>query len=473
MGYYSFYKIIKDIFRTIFGNKILKYTFVFLLVFFILFLFNKNKVSAVDLNYDNTYNVLSYNQDINLPADFISSNYYWFCYISNNTSGFNGFLLRIFYSDKEFTVNNSNGTLIIPSLTDARVISYQTSGPSRSLSNIQTYINSLSFDLTNVSTNNYTNLNLLPSTYNKGGILASNFNIKDSNGNIVVSQTNSYFYAPHFDNVSEIENGYPDGVYISRGDYSENDTLYFHLLKITYTVSDDNETIYYYSPKIFALDKNSKYYYTWENDPNNEYSYYYIPRSALGLDTNSSYLYVLSNSSDSYTNSYGILEENPSNGIYDVIQSNTIGVITSQDSTNDKIQNIDDTLNDDTVSNDTETDIEDSLNFDNQNEGLNNLNGGFFSRLTTMFSNLLGYNLAEDTSVSLPLPNSNKSIVLHSKDIYDNVTGALRLIINAFWIYIFSFYMWKFINKIYIAVSTGNILDTFSSSGEAITNDML
>ena len=140
---------------------------------------------------------------------------------------------------------------------------------------------------------------------------------------------------------------------------------------------------------------------------------------------------------------------------------------------NDSMNNVNDALTNTTPDSSTSSDINNSLNFDNQNESLNNMNGGFFSRLTTMLSNLLGYDLAEDTAVSLPLPNSNKSITLHSKDIYDNVTGALRLIINAFWIYIFSFYMWKFINKIYIAISTGNILDSFSSSGEAITNDML
>lgn len=140
---------------------------------------------------------------------------------------------------------------------------------------------------------------------------------------------------------------------------------------------------------------------------------------------------------------------------------------------NNNINNVNDALTNTTPDNSISSDIDNSLNFNNQNESLNNLNGGFFSRLTTMLSNLLGYNLSEDTSVSIPLPNSNKTIVLHSKIIYDNVTGALRLIINAFWVYIFSFYMWKFINKIYIAVSTGNILDTFSSSGEAITNDML
>lgn len=137
------------------------------------------------------------------------------------------------------------------------------------------------------------------------------------------------------------------------------------------------------------------------------------------------------------------------------------------------MNNVNDALTNTTPDANINSDINNSLNFNNQNQGLNNLNGGFFSRLTSMLSNLLGYNLAEDTTVNLPMPNSNKTITLHSKDIYDNVTGAIRLIINAFWVYIFSFYMWRFINKIYIAVSTGNILDTFSSSGEAITNDML
>lgn len=181
-------------------------------------------------------------------------------------------------------------------------------------------------------------------------------------------------------------------------------------------------------------------------------------------------------------------------GIYDVVESDTAGVITEQQALNDKIANINNNQQDiansqqeiannsnninnylieNTISNDTNENIDTNLNFNNQNTDLNNLNNGFFTRLTSMLSNLLGYNLAEDTSVSLPLPNSNKSIVLHSKDIYDNVTGALRTIINAFWTFIFTFYLWKFINKIYIAVSSGSILDNFSSSGEAITNDML
>ena len=56
------------------------------------------------------------------------------------------------------------------------------------------------------------------------------------------------------------------------------------------------------------LKKDSKYYYNYEDDTENKYSYYYVSRSALTLDTNSSYLYVLSNSGDTIGNSYNILQ---------------------------------------------------------------------------------------------------------------------------------------------------------------------
>lgn len=414
--------------------------------------------------------------DFETPRGTITFNnfpdsYYYFLYYSHSNNN-NSNNLNCLFSETPMTVAyspNNDGTYTFSSSTGVKSFSGGTSG---NFSYAQRYWLNYNFEnsLPPVASDTgaiyfYNNANYVDKTY------YSNHDIKDASGNIVFDNTT--FFSPHFDNITEIEQGYPDGVIISRGSYSQDETLYFHLLKITNTIKDDSNTIYYYSPKIFALNKDSKYFRTYDADIENKYSYYFINRSALSLDTNSSYLYVLSNSSESYTNSYGILQPDIPAGIYDVIQSDTTGVITSQDSTNDKIQNIDDTLNDNNVSSDTETNIEDSLKFDNKNDGLNNLNNGFFSRLTSMLSNLLGYNLSDDTSVSIPFPNSEKHLILHSKDIHDHVNGAIRVIINAFWIYVFSYYLWKFINKIYISVSSGNILDSFSSSGEAITNDML
>lgn len=128
------------------------------------------------------------------------------------------------------------------------------------------------------------------------------------NDEIILDTTITIFNAPFFTNLTEIKNGYPDGVIISRGDYSEDVPLYFHLLKITNTVPDGNQSTYYYEPKVFKLTKDSNYYRTYDADTENKYSYYFIKRSELTLDTNSSYLYVLSNSGHSITNSYGILQ---------------------------------------------------------------------------------------------------------------------------------------------------------------------
>lgn len=395
-----------------------------------------------------------------LPS-FLNDKYWVIQQISKSNGEY---ITYLYYSDDSFSITSNSSNGLFGKYINQVNLSY--SGTDNNYTYDENFIGFSNSSISGTYQLNTTWLNSTTWIY-------GNFDLYINNNLANIENFIPRFTYPSFDNTNEIEQGYPDGVLISRGSYSENDTLYFHLLKITNTVNDSNNTIYYYSPKIFALNKDSKYYRTYDADTENKYSYYYINRSALTLDTNSSYLYVLSNSSESYTNSYGILQPDIPGGIYDVIQSDTTGVITSQDSTNDKIQNIDDTLNDNNISSDTETNIEDSLNFDNKNEGLNNLNNGFFSRLTSMLSNLLGYNLSDDTAVSIPFPNSEKHLILHSKDIHDHVNGAIRVIINAFWVYVFSYYLWKFINKIYISVSSGNILDSFSSSGEAITNNML
>lgn len=396
----------------------------------------------------------------NLPSS-LNDKYWIIQQISRSDGTFNTYL---YYCDETFSLTSNNSTGTFDKYVNCVYLNYSASD------NTFTYDENFSGFANNYIIGAYY---LSEAWLNASTFIYGNFDFYINNNLVNIEHFIPKFISPSFDNITEIENGYPDGILISRGSYSEDATLYFHLLKITNTVNDGSNTIYYYSPKIFALNKDSRYYRTYDADTESKYSYYYVNRSALTLDTNSSYLYVLSNSSESYTNSYGILQPDVPAGIYDVIQSDTTGVITSEDSTNDKIQNIDDTLNDDSVSSNTETNIEDSLNFDNKNEGLNNLNNGFFSRLTSMLSNLLGYNLSDDTSVSIPFPNSEKHLILHSKDIHDHVNGAIRVIINAFWIYVFSYYLWKFINKIYISVSSGNILDSFSSSDEAITNNML
>lgn len=86
-------------------------------------------------------------------------------------------------------------------------------------------------------------------------------------GGLLFSSTVPTTDYPFFDNVTEIENGNPDGVFISPGDYSSNDYLYFHLLEVTTGMANQDNSRYYYNDKTFALNKDSDYFRTWV-DPN-------------------------------------------------------------------------------------------------------------------------------------------------------------------------------------------------------------
>ena len=72
MGFYSFYKIIKDMFRTLFGNKILKIAIIIILFFIILTIKEKCfAITTFDPNFhlDNltftTSNINSWSSGIN------------------------------------------------------------------------------------------------------------------------------------------------------------------------------------------------------------------------------------------------------------------------------------------------------------------------------------------------------------------------------------------------------------------------
>lgn len=488
MGYYSLYKIIKDFFRTIFGNKILKFTFIFILFMLIFLFFNKNKVNASSsleltggsITLPSWVDSSSYNAYI-FQSAIDTNNKYYFLTIFTRGGGY--LKLGTYGNDTAFTTTG-NGLSI--STRNNKFSNFY-----GSVAEYQTFINTY-FSSNNLSWSTWTTY----SDLNYFDIDAENCyingtqDILNSDNSVYIQGNNLYIpeslqIYPYFENVTEIENGNPDGVIIDSGEFSNTDNLYFHLLEIQTGVSTADNSIYYYLDKTFILNKDSDYYSTMLADPN--VFYYFIPRYKLGLSQDSSYLYVLNNSKNQIQNSHGLISIDKSNGIFDVISSDTTGVITATEEESDRMKNIEEsiannentinninnTINNTNITEDTETEIDTNLNYNNNNESLTLLNNGFFTRLTNLLSNISNYNLNEDTTISLPLPNSNESLVLHSIDLNNNINGTLRTIINAFWTYIFTFYLWKFINKIYISITTGNILDSFSSSGEAITNNML
>lgn len=312
----------------------------------------------------------------------------------------------------------------------------------------------------------------------------ANYNVKDTSGNVVIPETTAYI-PPYFDNIEEIRQGYPESVIISRGDYSENDALYFHLLKITNTVPDGNQSTYYYDSKVFKLTKDSKYYKTYDADTDNKHSYYYIDRSALTLDTDSSYLYVISNSGNSLTNSYGILQPDVPGGIYDVVESDTAGVITEQQALNDKITNINNNQqefqkqqqefqNQNSILPETETDIDTNLNFSNNAPQFSSLFNGFFSRLTSTISDLGNYKDTDVITVHLPIPFTNDTLPIRSDIIFSNQNNNfLKNITTLLWYFIFGRYFLYFLINTYWLITNGQFFNNYLTQKEAITSDML
>lgn len=399
--------------------------------------------------------------EINMPSWL--DNYNWNIAFFNNGNNYIGY--RVFITDKNNKIllkeNTNNYSIYLQG-----VKSYNFLSGSKTKSNLISYLEGLTEQSLSSQSNSDGNTFI---SIEKSYITNNNFYTNSplynySSSNDIIVDSNIFHY-PHFDNVTEIENGYPDGVFISRGHYSENENLYFHLLKIDYTLSSNDGTIYYYSPKVFMLNKDSKYYKTYGADVDNDYSYYYVNRYYLNLDPNARYLYVLTNSSESFNNSVGLIEEDKENGIYHVISSNTTGVVTSQDSTNDKIQNIEDNMTDTTPDPNIDNDISSSFDYDNSNTQLDNAQGGFFSRLMSLFSSMYDYDITEVTTINVPLPHTQKVITLRSDIISSHIVDPLKSLITAFWAFVFYMYGYKFLNYIFIEIKEGKILD-----GDSLNN---
>lgn len=347
-------------------------------------------------------------------------------------------------------------------------------------------LDTTSFDGTPSMVGTYTGI---INSYNNNVLYTNTDILSYSNlDNVLVPPNLTFYTYPHFDNIDEIEGGYPNGVYISRGDYSSSDNLYFHLLSVNNTtVPSPGNSVFYYSDNVYELNKDSSYYKEWLGDNNEDYSYYYIPRYKLSFDMNTSYVYVLSDSPEIINNSYNHIEIDVSNGVYDVLESDTTGVMTATDEESDRLKRIEDeavqqannsssinnALTNTTTDTQNEEDISNNLDFNNNNSALNNANSGFFSRLVSILNGIIDYDMEEDSTVTFPIPFTNKTITLHSNFMSQNVPEPLYTIIQAFWLFLFNFYLFRFVNKIYIAFSTGKILSDFNSSDEVITNSML
>lgn len=489
MGYYSFYKIIKDVIRTLFGSRIFKYFIIVTIIFILLFVF-ENKASA-------TFSVNGYIRNTTTPVTYLMSDlpsdYQYYTVFRNGGSTF-----WVYYSDKPMVLrqvpntNNRNtnyGFLEVANFT-YKIINSSLDNNSYDLSygnflgpyvaNSATVIDNVNYYI--IQTQSVSSGN----TYETSGYMpvASNYDVLDFEGNTIFNNSNApSFTYPYFTpSETDIQNLNFENLFVELGDYDlDENSLYLHALQIVNSVPENNDVLYYYSDNVFILDKKSDYYHQLLDTTN---FYFAIPKETINFGVDKSYLLVLTNKKSLEMNSVGLYEKDEENGFFDVVLIDTSGIVTNSEVINNNLNNLNNNINNinnnlnpnssinQNVTTENQEEIDSNLNFNNHNQQLESINSNFLSRLLNLVTSISDY----DTSVAyfdIPMPHSDKYLRLRSDVISAHLSQGMKNLISAMWFYMFTFYMYSYINKIYIALSTGKIIETFTSKGEVITNDML
>lgn len=189
MGFYSIYKIIKDIIRTLFGNKFLKSCLiVFIINIVLLFIFYIPNVFAT---YTTEYN----GQTVTISDNIINSfDYYWFVTSGNDVSSF-------IYANSPITYARTGGTDSEPIYTFYAADGINATGSSFSTVKWFVETENWSFESINSSNTSYS------SYIGSGGLYSvfTNSDIFNTNGDLAYSS--DLYTPPTLNNpISDLEN---------------------------------------------------------------------------------------------------------------------------------------------------------------------------------------------------------------------------------------------------------------------------
>lgn len=272
MGFYSFYKIIKDMIRTIFGNTFLKIVLIIIIIMLIFgslsscFAASYNLNGSTVMTNSNIDELFDYSLIVFTDNDYLS--YYY-----------------VFYSDYPIYLDSSGVT------GNGHTIFFY------GFSELNSRMPS-TFDYSNIQLDSYTECGYTTLPYFKGAqsIVYSNHDIKDLSGNLVFpsSEGSVEKSKPYFLNSDEeLMSGQFDELKIIDKEWLER--FYLHVARIDNPSVSDLDVKYYLDEKVFVLDRDSSYLYI---DPSNSFCEYYIPKSKLGfsLENDREYIFVLSSS---------------------------------------------------------------------------------------------------------------------------------------------------------------------------------
>ncbi len=123
----------------------------------------------------------------------------------------------------------------------------------------------------------------------------------------------------------------------------------------------------------------------------------------------------------------------------------------------------------------TSTDYDDSsVNIDTSAADLDDSSvTGLFETLFTNFSNKIS-NYGGVETIQIPVPFTDDNLELKSNILSSIIEGTfLSTFIRLLWYYLFGLYLFKFVNKLYNSIKSGNIIGGISFNDEVISSTML
>lgn len=141
----------------------------------------------------------------------------------------------------------------------------------------------------------------------------------------------------------------------------------------------------------------------------------------------------------------------------------------------DKIESNNDKNTDKIKDTMTSTDYDDSsVNIDTSAADLDDSSvTGLFETLFTNFSNKIS-NYGGVETIQIPVPFTDDNLELKSNILSSIIEGTfLSTFIRLLWYYLFGLYLFKFVNKLYNSIKSGNIIGGISFNDEVISSTML
>jgi len=460
VGYYSFYKIIKDIIHTIFGRKFFRLLLIILIIMCLC-----SPVFAYDFYSEK----LDYT--FTLPDD--AENNYSYFFIDKNYSDSKYFYY--FTSTTPIEVSSLDVTNSDGSVTNYYLFSPSNNGDIIGYSSVVTNWSSLD-ELNNVlsayykTTDDFNSIKFRPEKFFNFDYRFVSSDVELPNGTVykatdgLVPNSN-----PHFSNADDLSDYDFNNMYINMGSFGVDDVAYLHKLEVDRTFEDDTGVIYY-KQSVFKLHSDSDYY----GITNDLVSYYSIPRSALNLSSDKEYLFVLNDNASSINATNGLYSDSSAYDILHLEPANS--VITPEKEQNDAIKGNTDAINklENTInSNDydeNQIQIDSSLSDNIDDNNYTN----FITEIINSINNAITCDWNTVETVQIPLGFVDESIIWKSDLLSAHVPQSLKLIINTFWMFLFGFYIFKFSLSLVNWLKSGEILDGKGfNSDEVITSNML